>query len=763
MAIKYLVGIDFGHGETTVSYIDLTKIDKYMNIAEISEKIDHLRIVDKVGIDACVIDSVIYRKPNENGSYVYRLQGGEGYDICTSFKSKISLLNRPNKKEEKEAFRNFIQLVYKNILENNKSILDQDGKNFLLYIASPTLWSVQDKEEYKRFVEDAIGRKVEWVINESDAAYYQKRQSSGLILVVDFGSSTIDFTLVYNNKKIDIDNLSNIHLGAQNVELQMFSSYTTGIDTRNQYLERKAISESLLRKENMTYINLNSMLLYALRRRKEEAYSDGYGKRDEDGNKAMYGFDWRYSFARERMVLKCKPYECFFEDENSLLGSYIEDVKSLFQEVKEVIDQKCAPADIQQLQLIVSGGASRMPWVREKLSEVFEIPLETIELKRDDRPEFIVSDGIVKYAYALYQVRKEIAQIVNELKNWLPDLEDSIRKIIAHTCQEMCISMLDANEGMIYYKSKLFKDEKLPDEQNEANIYGKFFLSSIEGFAIKTLDPINKIIYEHRDFINEEIFRQIDQLLHAKLDPLLKASISKLFGVQVNRFSLLKANQPILPQIANDFTVGSNRLKEIVSCSLKEFSKAILFGMFGWLFENTGYGTKDEPGTINKKRGPNDRNRIVKAYYKFIRKTEFAPYSLETINENIYNYVLDNIVTMVEKKHLTFDPCGYDLKAEIQSELERLERLRTFTAKLALCKGNCVTLQELEGIPQKDDKVEIVLDGLGVLGGLDGLDTLKPLTAKIKEVTSADNQIALILDIAVPVSYTGATIRHKSE
>ena len=398
MAIKYLVGIDFGHGETTVSYIDLTKIDKYMNIAEISEKIDHLRIVDKVGIDACVIDSVIYRKPNENGSYVYRLQGGEGYDICTSFKSKISLLNRPNKKEEKEAFRNFIQLVYKNILENNKSILDQDGKNFLLYIASPTLWSVQDKEEYKRFVEDAIGRKVEWVINESDAAYYQKRQSSGLILVVDFGSSTIDFTLVYNNKKIDIDNLSNIHLGAQNVELQMFSSYTTGIDTRNQYLERKAISEGLLRKENMTYINLNSMLLYALRRRKEEAYSDGYGKRDEDGNKAMYGFDWRYSFARERMVLKCKPYECYFEGENTLLGSYIQDVKNLFQEVKDKISQKFAPADIQELQLIVSGGASRMPWVRETLSEVFNIPLETIELKRDDRPEFIVSDGIVKYA-----------------------------------------------------------------------------------------------------------------------------------------------------------------------------------------------------------------------------------------------------------------------------------------------------------------------------------------------------------------------------
>ena len=103
MEIKYLVGIDFGHGETTVSYIDLTKIDKDMNIAEISEKIDHLRIVDNVGIDACVIDSVIYRKPNENGSYIYRLQKGKGYDTCTSFKSKISLLNRPNKKEEKEA------------------------------------------------------------------------------------------------------------------------------------------------------------------------------------------------------------------------------------------------------------------------------------------------------------------------------------------------------------------------------------------------------------------------------------------------------------------------------------------------------------------------------------------------------------------------------------------------------------------------------------------------------------------------------------
>ena len=693
MEIKYLVGIDFGHGETTVSYIDLTKIDKDMNIAEISEKIDHLRIVDNVGIDACVIDSVIYRKPNENGSYIYRLQKGKGYDTCTSFKSKISLLNRPNKKEEKEAFRNFIQLVYKNILENNKSILDQDGKNFLLYIASPTLWGVQDKEEYKRFVEDAIGRKVEWVINESDAAYYQKRQSSGLILVVDFGSSTIDFTLVYNNKKIDIDNLSNIQLGAQNVEHQMFSSYTTGIDTRNKYLKQKAISEGLLRKENMTYINLYAALLYNLRKKKEEVYKDGYGRRDEKGEKELYGFDWRYFFDFEKMAIRCNSYDCFFEDENSLLGSYIEDVKSLFQEVKTVIDQKCAPDDIQQLQLIVSGGASRMPWVREKLSEVFEIPLETIELKRDDRPEFIVSDGIVKYALAQYRVKEETFSLVSGFKDWLQwffgneevigiddftaDEIEGINKnlvsLISDVCSDVYVNAIKSDERVLKYCSDTFEDEEKTMKIDDKEI--TYNTSSIRGFVYHIAKEINSDLLKKkkREEINKAIFERLKIQLRKVLAVRLNDIVFKLFNQKLIDCEVLKADQRVLPEITNNFTIGSDKFDIIAKVCLKFMSTVSFDTKDGFKIPHV----IEVKGSNNKFRDVSERKEMVDAYCKFISFTFFKPYDDEKLNviqSKIEEYVFPNIIDIVKNYLIDFYTCGYDLKDDILHDLKLQEQ-----------------------------------------------------------------------------------------
>ena len=690
MGIKYLVGIDFGHGETTVSYIDLSKIDEDMNIAKISEKINHLRIVDKVGIDACVIDSVIYRKPHENGSYVYRLQADEGYDICTSFKSKISLLNRPNKKEEKEAFRNFIQLVYKNILENNKSILDQDGKNFLLYIASPTLWSVQDKEEYKRFVEDAIGRKVEWVINESDAAYYQKRQSSGLILVVDFGSSTIDFTLVYNNKKIDIDNLSNIRLGAQNVELQMFSFYTTGINTRNQYLEQKAISEGLLRKENMTYINLYAALLYNLRKRKEEVYSkEGYGRRDKEGKKKSYGFDWRYPFDWEKMEIRCNPYYCYFEGENSLLGSYIQDVKNLFQEVKTVIDQKCAPADVEELQLIVSGGASRMPWVRETLSEVFNIPLETIELRRDDRPEFIVSDGIVKYALAQYRVRQETFSLVCGFKDWLhrffgneevTDINDSIVdeiensnnivSLISDVCSDVYVNTIETDEGVLKYCSDTFKDGVKRITIGGKNI--DYHNSSLRGFVYHIAKDINTSLLkkERREEVNKAIFEKLKIEIRKELDAQLNDIVFKLFNQNLINCEVLKLDQRVLPDITNDFTIGNDKFEEVAEACIESMGKICTkdgFKILKWKFK----------GSYNKPRDLLERKQFIEAYCKYIKSAFFEPYNEEEINiiqSKIEEYVFPNIIDIVKNYLIGFYTCGYDLKNDILHDLKLLEQ-----------------------------------------------------------------------------------------
>ena len=723
MPIKYLVGIDFGHGETTASCVDVSSGD-----------IQHLRINDGNKEDSYKISSAIYRKPNADGTYEYSLRWEKGYGVCVSFKFKISALQDPNLRDERDAFKNFIKLVYQEIIRRNRSIsqedgLREDGSNFLLYIASPTEWSAQDKLDYKRFVEQAVGRSVGWVINESDAAYYKKRESNGLILVVDYGSSTIDFTLMYNNVKINIDELSN-QLGAQDVEKHMWNAYKWQEDSCDHYRQVKDISERNLRMKGYTHIDVDTEILYNLRRKKEDMYT-------HDGLLSYFG--WSFQFNKKFLDINgVKPFGKNFEqDEEELLKDYMDHVSACFGQVKNEIDRICKERGIKdQLQLIVSGGASRMPWVRKKLSEAFQIPLETIELKRDDRPEYIVSDGIVNYAYELYQVKEEIAPIVNDLKDWLLDLEDEMHQIISDVCQDICLKEIQQDKAIISYLSDKFQDDTVIDTDPRNSYYHNYYKSSVKGF-VRIVDGINKRIYKNRKDINEEIFKRLNERIHEELDPMLRKSMLRLFHVEVSALNLLRGNQGILPLIQDNFTIGSDKLDEITDCCLERV------GWCSWFNVNTLYGDESHEGTIRKDRGPNDRNRIARAYYDFIRETEFAPYSIGTIKDNIYNYVLDNIVSTV-KDHLTFDPCGYDMKAEILSELERL---RPFTARITSCEGKCVVVQRMEGMPKEEDTIEVEAEGLPTL------------TALIKNVPSMNEWIRLTLDTEIPEAYLGGTVR----
>ena len=186
----YLIGIDFGDGDTTATAWPIGE-DRRVRV--------RFRDTDKE--DDYKIRSVIYRKEISKGIYDYKLEEGPDYVPHSSFKKKVKELSE----EGKGIFKHFIQRAYQAMLENNP--FGKDGNDFLLYIAAPTSWDEAEKEEYRRFVEEAIGKRVEWVISESDAAYYNKAsdKEQNWVLVVDYGSSTIDFTLMQGKKKINED------------------------------------------------------------------------------------------------------------------------------------------------------------------------------------------------------------------------------------------------------------------------------------------------------------------------------------------------------------------------------------------------------------------------------------------------------------------------------------------------------------------------------------------------------------------------------
>ncbi|WP_455966760.1 hypothetical protein [Bacteroides fluxus] len=634
MAIKYLVGIDFGHGETTASCY---KIDE--------EIVTHLKINDSTNGDAFKIESIVYQIFQKDGSCFYQLNPGTGCAIHISFKDNVCELNK--NKEKKEAFQNFIRLVYERIKEYNR-FLTENGNEFLLYIACPTKWNENDKKDYKEFVEKAINQPIEWVINESDAAYFNKKKD-GLVLVVDFGSSTIDYTLMHNNKKINIDHLSN-RLGARHIECDLLKYYKS--DTESNYKNRKEKSEIIKLRSGNQHLDIDTALKLELRTCKEYAYS-----------KKLLFIHFRAYIEQQYMGEKEEDagYEKNFASfEKQYINFYIKEVVYNFNVVKNEVYKRCKELNIDpsQLQIILSGGASIMPWVRKSLQEIFNT-----EIEKDGLPEYIVSDGIVKYAYALWNVKTKLSEITDKFHNWFSTAESDLKDMIQKGCRETCLERTKNDPNIIDYCSANFKDCIIPDTTPE-NPYHNYYKSSIKGF-MSIVDEVNRKIYLNRKSINDKIYRRLNQKLHDSLYEGLHQVLLDTLQKDINQMTFLQ-NQSFLPTINNDFTVGSNNIKEISEYCVKDLGNNGVRH-----FTNTGYGDKPlTSGSYRKKRIQDNRKRIAESYYKYIESKSFAPYSdeeLKQIKDGIYSQVMDAIIK-ITNEHLTFNPCGYDLKKELFSK-----------------------------------------------------------------------------------------------
>ncbi len=144
MEIRYLIGIDFGHGETTASYLDI-------NEERPTPKSLHIR--DGQNADQDKVESCIC-KDKETGEW--RFVGGiEDYsssDFRIGFKAPMNEITPENK----EAFGAFIKLVFSKILKF-QNFLRYDpatGKrNFELCVACPSGWNDETNNQIHEYLD----------------------------------------------------------------------------------------------------------------------------------------------------------------------------------------------------------------------------------------------------------------------------------------------------------------------------------------------------------------------------------------------------------------------------------------------------------------------------------------------------------------------------------------------------------------------------------------------------------------------------------
>lgn len=373
--IKYIVGIDFGHGETTANYIEI--LDKEKKKYSGSKR---LQIKDKIYTIRsfyCQYKTPEAERwnydldPNDTriGNYIRKMLAGE-YEVLFHHSFKVPM-NTDSYKEK--VFGQFVKCVYENIVAHNgrDSLIRLDvnesnePQNFILYAACPSGWSDEQRESFKIFLK-RNGVPCEKVFKESDAAWVsfipQRMDTTDnpRMLVVDYGSSTIDLTWSEDNQR-DICNPNT--LGASRVEEDIFN-YLMQNNRRAQEEYNKV--KDLLQDDFFA----ETIIQLGIRRVKEDFYSQIINYPD-DKELELQAYFLSNTFPKT-LGLTYFGEELSLNTVERILYPYIQEVEKYLIKFKNS-HMKKSGRYITPRSIVLTGGASRMNFVKELVTKVFEV------------------------------------------------------------------------------------------------------------------------------------------------------------------------------------------------------------------------------------------------------------------------------------------------------------------------------------------------------------------------------------------------------
>lgn len=398
---KYVIGIDFGHGETAAAVYDIAKKGKpeKINIRPGKDVVPSaVAIILQEGRKSIVIGE-------EAVDWIESARQTETFQI--SFKKRPSLMNA----EEKTMMVSFMKGVYNGIRLENVTLNDN---NHVVFIARPSNRSWDKEEELYVDMATEAGIPVAGVYKESIAAYYRARTTvmtdidehakKGGVLIVDYGSSTIDFTYLNNSLTQPIvEGTEGTDLGASIVEDLIMSNSLKNC----KYEEFQKFNR--LYGHNPKSNSYNAML-FRFRKAKEEFYS----------KKTSVFFSCPIDLYDLTATEKeqcgepdlSRTFKIASEDLKVLLQPYIDKVTKAVSEFKtEYLNENKVSC------VFLTGGASSMDFVRDIFMKVFE--LEEKFIPGDNHPSSIVAEGAAHLGYLFFTYKSKEIEFKNTRDNIL--------------------------------------------------------------------------------------------------------------------------------------------------------------------------------------------------------------------------------------------------------------------------------------------------------------------------------------------------------
>lgn len=369
---KYVVGIDIGHGETSAAIVPI-EWDKLAGQREIDvQDIDlDIKARKKVITSAIYIDN--YESPRIGDQAFEHITDNRGIRLC--FKQKPQDING----EAEKLMIEFMKCIYGRIRECQVELTDE---NHIVYLARPSGWADEkSKELYKQMALEA-GIPLGALTSESRAAiFYAKTPkvnftntiSKGAI-VFDLGSSTLDLTFLSDEcQPIDYG----YNLGASIID--------------NSILDNMILVDNNVREFLNNYPEYRDALSFKARKFKENAYS-----RDED----LKTVD---SLNLESVIPETEEsYDKYKDISKKLKIANLAELNQMVENTTNYMsDLRKAMVDFKETKIpnykvngvFLTGGASRMNFIRPIIADVFDLPKEDVRIDGDN-PSLTISRGI---------------------------------------------------------------------------------------------------------------------------------------------------------------------------------------------------------------------------------------------------------------------------------------------------------------------------------------------------------------------------------
>ena len=389
---QYVVGIDFGHGETSAA-ICLIEWGKEGGQSEGQVKdID----MDSRARKKVIPSAICYVK---GGTLI----GGEAFEHMTDNNGiRLSFKQKPESIDGKpeRLMIDYMSAVYKRIRESEEGTLTDD--NHIVYIARPSGWCEEEaKELYKQMAIQA-GIPLGGLTAESRAAIvyaksprvnFTKDISKGAI-VFDLGSSTLDFTYLSDTEgPIDFG----YNLGASIIDKAI--------------LEKMILKNDNVRDFVHKYPEYLDALQFEARKFKEDAYSRAEDSRTNGSfplskiiNEDEDSFE---EYSDVYVPLKVKN----LKELNDLVNDSTQYMENLAKAMEDFRTTKISGKMVNGV--FLTGGASRMNFIRPLIAKTFDLPLEKVRIDSDN-PSLTISRGIAELG------SKDAAtdEIIDNLRQW---------------------------------------------------------------------------------------------------------------------------------------------------------------------------------------------------------------------------------------------------------------------------------------------------------------------------------------------------------